>query len=399
MATFRRSKAAVLLVTCSLLGLSACSDGFDVDMRDISGTDFDTTDATRLATEPRPDPDDRGVITYPNFQVALARNGDTVGDVATRLGLNPEELARYNGINPDAPLRQGEVVALPRTVGATPGNGDTTDIAALATGALDRADASAPPRSRNVTTTTLSPPPAAARPTPAPEVESGPEPVRHRVKRGETAYSISRLYRVSVRALADWNGLGPNMTVREGQVLLIPVASAEQPKDPTRDVNLTTVPGSGTPTPEPPSASQPLPEELDIASAEAPPSPKLAEDRSEASNSRLLMPVSGSIVRPYSKGKNDGIDISASAGTKVKAAESGTVAAITRDTDEVPILVIRHDNDILTVYANIHNIAVNKGDRVTRGQTVAEVRDSAPAFLHFEVREGFDSVDPVPYVN
>ena len=49
------------------------------------------------------------------------------------------------------------------------------------------------------------------------------DPVRHRVEAGETAYSIARLYGVSVTALASWNGLGPDLAVRENQELLIPI--------------------------------------------------------------------------------------------------------------------------------------------------------------------------------
>ncbi len=388
MATIRRSKPRFWLAATSVLALSACADGFDMDMRDLSGG-FDTTDATRLATDPRPEPDARGVITYPNFQVAVAEQGDTIVTLADRLGLPPAELASYNGISPDTRLRNGEVIALPRKVGG--GAGGNVDIASVAGGALDRVDGGNRNSAAPVTTTTLAPVDGAA--------PSGPEPVRHKVQRGETAYSIARLYKVSVRALADWNGLSPDMNVREGQTLLIPVASADQPRpDPAAGIE-TSAPGAGSLTPEPPSASKPLPEETEVASTAPPPSPALSEDRSEASASRLLLPVKGSIIRPYAKGSNEGIDIAAAAGTKVKAAEDGTVAAITRDTDQVPILVIRHSGNLLTVYANIQNIPVSKGDRVTRGQTVAEVRDSDPAFLHFEVREGFESVDPVPFVN
>ncbi|WP_425049939.1 peptidoglycan DD-metalloendopeptidase family protein [Psychromarinibacter sp. S121] len=385
MAKIRLSNTRIYLASASLLALAACSDGFDVDMRDLSGG-LDTTEATRLATEPRPQPDSRGVITYPNFQVALAERGDTIVGMATRLGLNPAELARYNGIAANVPLREGEVIALPRRIDGTTVTGGTDDIASLATGALDRVDGGN--RNTGVTTTTLDPAPSAA--------PSAAEPVRHKVTRGETAYSIARLYKVSVRALADWNGLGPEMNVREGQVLLIPVASENQPAPVPVAVE---APGAGSLTPEPPSASQPLPEEVDVASVAPPPSPNLSEERTTDSASRLLLPVSGSIVRPYSKGKNDGIDIAAPAGTPVKAAEAGTVAAITRDTEEVPILVIRHADGLLTVYANIQNIPVEKGAKVSRGQTIAEVRGSGSSFLHFEVREGFESVDPVPFVN
>ncbi|MEL6517525.1 MAG: M23 family metallopeptidase, partial [Pseudomonadota bacterium] len=80
-------------------------------------------------------------------------------------------------------------------------------------------------------------------------------------------------------------------------------------------------------------------------------------------------------------------------------ADAGTVAAITRDTDQVPIIVLRHADNLLTVYAGVDGIAVEKGDSVGRGDTIAAVRDGSPSFLHFEVREGFDSVDPMPFLN
>jgi murein DD-endopeptidase MepM/ murein hydrolase activator NlpD len=104
-------------------------------------------------------------------------------------------------------------------------------------------------------------------------------------------------------------------------------------------------------------------------------------------------------VRAFQKGKTDGIDISASAGTPVKAAAAGTVAAITRDTDQVPILVIRHSGNLLTVYAGIDDIKVAKGDSVSRGQQIATVRAADTTFLHFQVREGTLSVDPMTYLN
>ena len=146
-------------------------------------------------------------------------------------------------------------------------------------------------------------------------------------------------------------------------------------------------------------ASTPLPAEKTTPAAAAtatPPSPDLGAQRTSAA--RLGMPVDGKIIRPYQKKKNEGIDIGAAAGTPVKAAGDGTVAAITKDTDQVPILVIRHDGNLLTVYANIDGIKVAKGDKVKRGQPIAVVRNANPAFVHFEVREGLESTDPVPYL-
>ncbi len=221
-------------------------------------------------------------------------------------------------------------------------------------------------------------------------------PVRHRVVAGETVFTIARHYGVSAESISERNGLGPNPALQVGQYLMIP------PADAAGAIETTTVamPGSGSETPLPPSASKPLPD-TEIAARAPTTRPAGLEDEQTAAsdNSRLRMPVQGNIVRPFQKGSNEGIGISAAAGTAVVAADAGTVAAITRDTDQVPILVLRHEGSLLTVYAGLDNIAVDKGDRVRRGQKIAVVRDANPPFLHFEVREGFNSVDPGPYLN
>lgn len=378
----KRAPYRILAGTAASFLLAACTNGWDPDIRNTFNG-FDTTSAVRQATEPRPLPDNRGVISYPNYQVAVARSGDTVATVADRIGMSPGDLARYNGLPINVSLRENEVLALPQRVaepsaatGAiTSGpiqSADGVDISTLAGNAINRAG----PDSQSTRT--------------APANQSGHEPVRHRVERGETAYSIARLYNISVRSLADWNGLDSNLTVREGQYLLIPVA--------TGDANTATVskPGTGSPTPTPPSASKPLPKPIKTAKATA---LNLGKTQTQASASRLQMPVRGKIIRAFVPKKSDGIDIAANAGSVVSAAEAGTVAAITQDTDQVPILVLRHSGNLLTVYANVDGIKVKKGAKVARGQALAVVRKGNPSFLHFEVREGFEAVDPVDFLN
>ncbi|MDH3265280.1 MAG: LysM peptidoglycan-binding domain-containing protein [Paracoccaceae bacterium] len=383
----------VALLGASLLALAAC-DGFDPDLRDRTGG-FGTAAAVQGPLAPRPQPDARGVISYPNYQVVVARRGDTVESVAARVGLGVDEIARFNGLEPGMSLRDGEIVALPRRVSEPPGgfagsalpsaSGGAVDVTALAGSAIDRAGvqpgAATPPG-------TISPP------------RGSSEPVRHQVVRGETAYSIARLYGVSASALADWNGLGPDLTVREGAYLIIPQAGAAGPgREP--------FPGEGSPTPEPPSAAGPLPEEDETGVAEAtPPSPDLGAERTAASaRAKLAMPVSGSIIRAYQAGQNEGIDISATAGADVKAAAAGTVAAVTRSTDNVSIVILRHDGalfgfsePILTVYANLEGITVERGASVSRGQTIGKVRAGSPAFIRFEMRRGFETLDPSEYL-
>ncbi len=399
MADFRRLNSRGLVLAAGLLTLAGCAgEPLDFDLRNPA-FGADTTRAALGGIERRPDPDNRGVLSYPSFQVAVAERGDTITDVAARVGIDAAELARYNGIGMDAKLRRGEVVALPHRVdapvaargarvaaaGQTP---EQIDISVLAGDAIDRAGRDAPASSTA---------PFQTKPEPK---DPGTEPIRHKVARGETAYSIARLYGVSVRSLADWNGLGPQLTVREGQYLLVPVVSPVA-RVASAAPEGTSAPGAGSVLPAPPSAAKPLPEPEKIAAtAIKPPSPELSEERTQASGgARLLLPVTGKIIRAYEKRVNDGVDIAAPSGTPVKAADDGTVAAITRDTEQVPILVLRHPGNLLTVYANIEGITLEKGAKVTRGQTIARVRDSSPSFLHFEVREGLDSVDPVTYVN
>ena len=386
------------VLTSALVGLAACDasvggglKNIDWDLRSGGGA-LNTSDAALQASASRPTADGQGILNYPTYQAVVARRGDTVATVADRIGLGAAELASYNALRPTDPLRDGETLLLPRRVaGGTLGGGNTgtviggsgigvqpVDVAGIATTALDRVGGSS----------------AAAAPV------SGPEPQRHKVARGETAFSIARIYGVSAKAIADWNGLPADLAVREGQLLIIPVAAAGAPVRPV-DVEQT-APGVGSPTPVPPSASLPLPDE-DVAPAaqkpkETPASPDLGEQRSPASAAQFVMPVDGKIIRAYAKGKNDGIDIAAAAGSSVKAAADGVIAAITKDTEQVPILVIRHAGGLLTVYAGLDGIKVAKGAKVKRGQTIAAVRAGNPAFVHFEVRKGVDSIDPVQFL-
>ncbi len=409
-------KAATYLAGVAVLALAACDENrnIDFDLRGASGG-FDTAGAVQEPVSARPQPDSRGVISYPGYQVAVARRGDTIDTVAARVGLGTEEVARFNGIAAGTPLRDGEIVALPRRVSEPPGGfsaggaavppgsagGGAVDVTTLAGQAIDRASggqagASTPPG-------TIAAPRGSA------------EPVRHQVVRGETAYSIARLYGVSVRSLADWNGLGPDLAVREGAYLIIPQAGAAAPTSAAAAAPATapattptTAPGEGSPTPVPPSAAQPLPEadETGATPEATPPSPNLGAERTEASTpARLSMPVSGSIIRAYQKGRNEGIDISASAGANVNAAAEGTVAAVTRSTDNVAIVIVRHDGaafgssePILTVYANLEDITVERGASVSRGQAIGKVRAGNPAFIRFEVRRGFETLDPSEYL-
>jgi len=369
------------LVLCtSTFALTACvsDNGLDWDLRAGGG---DTSDAARQATAAAPTPDANGIISYPDYQLATARRGESVASMAGRLGLNGEDLARTNALRPTDPLREGELLLLPSRVAAAaqPGTvGGGVDISAIATTALDAAGPTTSP--------TASPP------IPG-------QPLTHRVARGETAFTIARTYDVPAKALADWNQLGPDMAVREGQTLIIPIVTGAAPELEAE----ATLPGAGSATPEPPSASEPLPEEETEAASSTPkatpPSPELGADASGASAARLVMPVAGKIIRGYDAKSNQGIDIAAPAGTAVKAADAGTVSVISSDTNGKGIVILRHAGNLLTVYVGVSGTSVAKGASVARGQEIGQVSPGDPAFLHFEVRNtSKESFDPMTYL-
>jgi LysM repeat protein len=382
----RITGAGVLL---SVLGSCGPNGGYDPDMRGWFPGSLSTADAASNAAS-RPLPDSRGLITFPDYQIAVTQAGDTPATVAARIGLGADELARHNALPPNGQLVAGSVLVLPRRVQAG------APVAGGAAIVSTTGQVTDPFAGQGVRTPQVPDAPAAA-PSPAATAASvGGQPRQHVVTSGETAWSIARKYGVAVQDLAAWNGLPSSMSVRIGQRLIVPVPGQKAP-DATQ---VTTAPGTGSPTPRPPSAAQPLPDERTQPVATPAPSsaaPDLGSTRTAASAGRFSMPVSGAIIRTYEKGKNDGIDISAQAGTAVKAAGRGSVAAITRDTAGTPIVVLRHDNGLMTVYTGLDGLDVAKGDSVSAGQSLGKA--GSGGFVHFEVRRGFESTDPEDYLN
>lgn len=330
-------------------------------------------------------PDARGVITYATYQVAVAREGDTIATLAARVGAAPGEVARRNGLPEGYVLRAGEVVVLPDSVprpDAAGGAGWSPDLAAAA---IDEAPLAAPA------------PPA---PNPFQRGQTDPliDPVRHRVEPGETVYSIARLYGVSVTALASWNGLGPDMAIRESQELLIPIVGDANQISSTLD----TEPGQGTEVTPPPIAATPLPENL--APGENPESPDLGQYRTPPGG-RLSAPVAGAISRPYDAARPNGVGFAAEPGAPVRAAGDGEVALISQEAaasadagSAGTIVLIRHGDDLMTTYSLLSDVTLEKGDRVSAGQVIGSVAPRERPELQFDVFRGLDPVDPTIYL-
>lgn len=100
---------------------------------------------------------------------------------------------------------------------------------------------------------------------------------------------------------------------------------------------------------------------------------------------------------------HDGIDIAAPSGTPILAAKGGKVVySANKIGGYGNMVVIKHDNKYYTVYAHNRINKVSKGDMVRKGEVIAELGNSGKSrgpHLHFEIRKGKYSVDPMKYFN
>ncbi len=95
---------------------------------------------------------------------------------------------------------------------------------------------------------------------------------------------------------------------------------------------------------------------------------------------------------------HSGVDISASSGATIVAADSGTVVTAVYSSSYGNYVVISHGNGNSTLYAHMSSMAVSSGQTVTKGQTIGYVGStgwSTGAHCHFEVKIAGQLVDPM----
>ena len=103
-----------------------------------------------------------------------------------------------------------------------------------------------------------------------------------------------------------------------------------------------------------------------------------------------------------SKAFHEGLDFTANTGTPIRAAADGIVSATEQGGAYGKLVKIEHGAGLETRYAHTSKILVKVGDRVSKGQIVAEVgstgRSTGP-HLHYEIRLNGASLDPRKYLN
>ena len=99
---------------------------------------------------------------------------------------------------------------------------------------------------------------------------------------------------------------------------------------------------------------------------------------------------------------HEGLDFMADTGTPIRAAADGIVTSAERTPDYGNIVKINHGSGLETRYAHASKLLVSPGERVVKGQIVAQVgstgRSTGP-HLHYEIRLNGNALDPRKYLH
>ena len=232
------------------------------------------------------------------------------------------------------------------------------------------------------------------------------------VARGDTLYSLSRKYSVPVNDLAVMNKLTPPFNLHVGQKIRVPNLA----RVPVETVDKTTVKvveksqksSVQTKLTQPKVAKKTEPKvvaagtEKKISSDPTKKLPKITA----RSSSKFSWPVRGKILSGYGAKSNglfnDGINVAATHGTAVVAAENGVVAYAGNEVKGMGnLIIIQHDDGWMTVYAHMDSMVVRRGARVNVGQKIGTVGKTGKvdsSQLHFEIRKGTKAYDPMTYL-
>jgi lipoprotein NlpD len=256
--------------------------------------------------------------------------------------------------------------------------------------------------------TKVSPKPAASAAAAQPAAEF------YVVKRGDTLYSIALEHGVDYRELAQWNGLSDPTKISVGQQLRVkapPERIAQPDRNPVvvgtakgagrieaRPLEAPGAQGSGDAGTKTNPKAQRLPYSKENAASIAREEPREPKD---AEAIAFIWPVKGKVIAGFAEPRSKGIDIEGKIGDPVVAAAAGRVTYIGNGIPGLgKLVVLKHDNGFITVYAHNKEIVVKEQQLVTRGQKIAELgaTDSERPKLHFQIRKGSAPVDPMRYL-
>ncbi|MGB5832778.1 MAG: peptidoglycan DD-metalloendopeptidase family protein [Thiohalocapsa sp.] len=217
---------------------------------------------------------------------------------------------------------------------------------------------------------------------------SGPAPSGYyRVRSGDTLGEIAERNRISARKLAAWNGLNPPYTIYSGGLLRVKPPDGSRPS--RRVASRGRISGSrGAATPVKTSTRK----AAVVAGADG-----------ARSGINWQWPLRGPLKQGFRAGDRtrSGIRIGASPGTPVGSAADGTVVYSGSGLKGYGnLIIVKHNNSYLSAYGYNRRLIVREGDKVKRGQRLADVGQAAngDSLLHFEIRKDGVAVDPLRFL-
>lgn len=247
------------------------------------------------------------------------------------------------------------------------------------------------------------------------------------VKKGDTLYSIALDHGQDYKDVAAWNYLeNPNLIKIGQQLRVVPPESAApvavaKPVTSSGPVEIRTAPAAASANTEnykrePKGGKLPWSEEA-LAKARQGEGAKPAEAKPTVTEKPAdkpaekptvvgddvdwMWPASGKLMAGYSEAGNKGLDIAGKVGDPVVAAAGGIVSyagAGLRGYGN--LVVLRHNANLLSVYAHNSKLLVKEKDTVTKGQKIAEIgsSDADSPRLHFEIRRQGKPADPQKFL-
>ena len=247
----------------------------------------------------------------------------------------------------------------------------------------------------------------------------------HVVGRGDTLYSIAWRLGLDYRVLAEVNSIRDPYTIYTGQRLVIPEPGDSVPPAPepstaqsepaeSGDASTRGVATSESPVvvPLPPSSpdsaqSTDPPREPSVQPEQPAPEPvsNAASEPVSASRTvagvRWTRPTAGKTTGGFGRGGNKGIDIEGSFEQPIRAAARGRVVYSGSGLIGYgKLVIVKHNNRLLSAYAHNERLHVGEGDEVKIGQHIADMGRSGKGrvMLHFEIRRDGKPVDPLRFL-
>jgi len=225
--------------------------------------------------------------------------------------------------------------------------------------------------------------------------------VHHIVQKGQTLFSIGKVYGIRPETLARFNGIKNPSSLQVGRQLWVPNAIRVL-QVPVIVNNRTAKSGINKTLPRQKNKSYPkIARKPETSSTKATPS-----EKSVSVKQNFIWPVKGGVLTSRYGDRDgrmhEGIDIGAKTGTPIRAASSGTVMfSGPGPTGYGLMVIVKHNKEFMTVYSHNSKNYVQKNMKVKKGERVAAVgstgRSTGP-HLHFEVRKATQPMDPLKYL-